>query len=200
MFFLFVCLFVCPALLIFNQFLDQTLTLYECCIKLQQGERELCIPHTILCHPTMSIPNTRPDYYFRAGGMLKEGSRENTEDWIIMMGLSTQVLLSSSPGLCRPICSYQLHLHHSSQVMRISLPEDRRNPTFTPALYLSARNWLPQGHLINNVWMCFWLSQPKRGDDYWQTSRQRSGMLLHILQYTGLFTKKRLFWPKCQQC
>ena len=155
---------------------------------------------TILCHPTMSISNTRPDSFFRAGGMLKEGSRENTEDWIIMMCLSTQVLLSSSPGLCRPICLYQLLLHHSSQVMIISLLEDRGNPTFTPALWLSARNWLPQGHLINNVWICFWLSQLKWGDDYWQTSRQRSEMLLHILQYTGLFTKKRFVWFKCQQC
>ena len=156
----FVCLCVCVFALPCWFSISSLIKLwhYECCIKLQQGERELCIPHTILCHPTMSIPNTRPDYFFRAGGMLKEGSRENTEDWIIMMGLSTQVLLSSSPGLCRPICSYQLHLHHSSQVMRISLLEDRRNPAFTPALCLSARNWLPQGHLINNVWVWFWLS------------------------------------------
>jgi hypothetical protein len=39
------------------------------------------------CHPTMSIPNTRPDSFLRAGGMLKEGSRERIEDWIIMMRL-----------------------------------------------------------------------------------------------------------------
>ena len=152
-------MFVCPALLIFNQFLDQTLTLYECCIKLQQGERELCIPHTILCHPTMSIPNTRPDYFFRAGGMLKEGSRERIENWIIVMGLSPQVLLSSSPGLCSPICSSQVHRHHSSPVRSISLPEDRGNPAFTPAQWLSTRNWFPGGYLANNVWAHFWLSQ-----------------------------------------
>ena len=39
------------------------------------------------CHPTMSIPNTKPDSFFRAGGMLKEGSRERIENWIIMMRL-----------------------------------------------------------------------------------------------------------------
>ena len=85
------------------------------------------------CHPTMSIPNTIPDSFFRAGGMLKEGSRERIENRIIVMGLSPQVLLSSSPGLCSPICSSQLHLHHSIQVRSISLPEDRGNSAFTPA-------------------------------------------------------------------
>ena len=67
--------------------------------------------------------HTTPDYFFRAGGMLKEGSRERTEDWVIVVGLSTQILLSSSPGLCNPFCSSQLHLHHSSQVMSVSLLE-----------------------------------------------------------------------------
>ena len=67
--------------------------------------------------------HTTPDSFFRAGGMLKEGSRERIEDWVIMVGLSTQILLSSSPGLCNPFCSSQLHLHHSSQVMSVSLLE-----------------------------------------------------------------------------
>ena len=111
------------------------------------------------CHPTRSIPNTRPDSFFRAGGMLKERSRERVENWIIVMSLSTQVLLSSSPGLCSPICSSQLHLHHSSQVRSISLPEDRGNPAFTPALWFSTRNWFPRGYLTNNVWTHFWLSR-----------------------------------------
>ena len=39
------------------------------------------------CHPTMSTPNTRLDSFLRAGGMLKEGSRERIENWIIMMRL-----------------------------------------------------------------------------------------------------------------
>ena len=95
------------------------------------------------CHPTMSTPNTRPDSFFRAGGMLKDGSRERIENWIIVMGLSPQVLLSSSPGLCYPIYSSQLHLHHSSQVRSISLPEDRGNTAFTLAQWFSTRNWLP---------------------------------------------------------
>ena len=112
-------------------------------------------------HSTMSIPNTRPDSFFRAGGMLKEGSRERTDDWVTMMGLSTQVLLGSSPGLCSPICSSQLHLHHSSQVRRISLSENRGNPAFIPVQWFSARNWLPQGYLTNNVWTHFWLSRLK---------------------------------------
>ena len=99
------------------------------------------------CHQTMSIPNTRPDSFFRASGMLKEGSRERIENWIIVMGLSPQVLLSSSPGLCSPICSSQLHLHHSSPVRSISLPEDRGNPAFTPAQWFSTRNWFPRGYL-----------------------------------------------------
>ena len=111
------------------------------------------------CHPTMSTPNTRPDSFFRAGGMLKEGSRERVENWIIVTGLFTQVLLSSSPGLCSPICSSQLHLHHSIQVRSISLPEDRGNSAFTPAQRFSARNWLPRGYLTNNVWTHFWLSR-----------------------------------------
>ena len=111
------------------------------------------------CHPTRSIPNTRPDSFFRVGGMLKEGSRERVENWIIMTGLSTQVLLSSSPDLCYPICSSQLHLHHSSQVKSISLPGDRGNPAFTPAQWFSTRNWLPRGYLTNKVWTYFWLSR-----------------------------------------
>ena len=140
-----------------NQFLDQTLTLYECCInKLQQGERELYIPHNILCHPTMSIPNTRPDSFFRAGGMLKEGSRERIENWIIVMDLSMQVLLGSSPGLCSPICSSELRFHHSSQVRGISLLEDRGNPAFIPAQWFSTRNSrFPGEYLANNVWTHF---------------------------------------------
>ena len=109
-------------------------------------------------HSTMSIPNTRPDSFFRAGEMLKEGSRERMDDWVTMMGLSTQILLASSPGLCSPICPSQLHLHHSSQVRRISLSENRENPSFTPVQWFSARNWLPQGYLTNNVWTHFWLS------------------------------------------
>lgn len=142
-----------------NQFLYQTSTLYECCInKLQQGERTFTFHILSFGHPTMSIPNTRPDSFFREGKMLKEGSRERTDDWVTMMGLSTQVLLQSlSPGLCSSICSSQLHLHHSSQVRRISLLENRGNPTFTCSV-VSTRNWLPWGYLTRNVWTHFWLS------------------------------------------
>ena len=142
-----------------NQFLDQTSTLYECCInKLQQSERELYIAHTILWPPNYEYPQHETRFFLRAGKMLKEGSRERMDDWVTMMGLSTQILLGSSPGLCSSICSSQLHLHHSSQVRRISLLENRGNPTFTQAQWFSTRNWLPRGYLTSNVWTHFWLS------------------------------------------
>ena len=109
-------------------------------------------------HP-IEYPQHKTRFFLRAGEMLKEGSRERMDDWVTMMGLSTKILLGSSPGFCSSTCSSQLHLHHSSQVRRISFLENRGNPAFIPAQWFSTRNWLPRGYLTNNVWTQFFLSR-----------------------------------------
>ena len=144
-----------------NQFLDQTSTLYECFInKLQQGERDLYIQHTTLLPPNYEYPQHKTRLFLQSRWNVEGGKQR--EDWELDhhdASVPPQVLLSSSLGLCSPICSSQVHLHHSSPVRSISLPEDKGNPAFTPAQWLSTRNWFPGGYLANNVWAHFWLSQ-----------------------------------------
>ena len=83
-----------------NKFLDQTLTLHEYCInKLQGSKSELYITLIILLSPDYEYPQHKTRFlFFRTGEML-EGSKERIEEWTVVMGVSTQILVSSSPGL-----------------------------------------------------------------------------------------------------
>lgn len=110
---------------------------------------------TYCCHPTLSISNTRPDSFFRAGGMLKEGSRER----ILRTGSSwwvcppkycwVHLLVSAVPSV---------HLSSTSITQArwgvFSLLENRGNPAFTPAQWFSTMNCF-RGYLTNNVWTVF---------------------------------------------
>ena len=164
----------CPALLIFNQFLDQTLTLHEQSIPWSDFDtiwvlhQQTATGWKRTLHSTFYpfstqlwiSPTQDQTLFFRADGML-ECRKERIEDWIIMIGLSTQVLLSSSPGLCHPIA----HLSSTSTTQagdEYFFPRKQRKPVFTPAQWLSTRNWLPWGYLTN-VWIYFWLSWLREG-------------------------------------
>ena len=112
------------------------------------------------CHPTMSTPTQDQILFFRTGGMLEE-SKEGIEDWTVVMGVSTQILVSSSPGLCHPICSSQLHLHHSSPGDEYfspgKSPSEQRSSALTPAQSFSTRRLrgCPQrssGKLCKHFW------------------------------------------------
>lgn len=114
----------------------------------------ILLPSKYKCSPTQ----IKLGSFFRAGGMSKEGSREGSEDWTVMMGLSTQIqwvhlLVSGIPSAyLRPNSTSQ------AQGLNTSLLEashhEQRSPAFTPAQWFSTGNRLPQ-RTAGNVWTHF---------------------------------------------
>ena len=120
-----------------NQFLDQTSTLYECCInKLRQSERELYIPHTILLPPNYEYPQHKTRFLLQSrwnveGGKQGEGWELDHCDWsvhastaeFISWSLQSHLLISAWPPPLNPGEEYfsprrqRKHCIHSSPVV-----------------------------------------------------------------------------------
>lgn len=112
----------------------------------------ILLPSKYKCSPTQ----IKLGSFFRAGGMSKEGSQEGSEDWTILMGLSTQIEwvhllvseIASAYLRSTPTCQ--------AQGLGVSLLEashcEQRSPALTPAQWFSTGNRLPQRQMAMSGW------------------------------------------------